>query len=247
MKHTLFGATLLTTLVLGLLPAGAGERRFAYTYDSTTLSAGELEYEQWFTFKDYDTKNRFEFRHELEYGITDKLQVGAYLSDWRITKYDDGSSETEWRTAGFDVIYNLTHPGESFIGSALYGEVLIGPEKFALEGKLLLEKRLGRVVIGYNAILEAEWEGADYEEQVGVIENTFGVSYQINPSILIGFEGLHEIELAEWSDGRGVLYLGPNLSLRKNGFFVTAAGLFQTTEVSGEPDTQIRLLGGFHF
>ncbi len=241
-------AGIVAITILASSQLRAAERRFTYSYETTTSPAGSWEYEQWFTWKGYDDKNRFEFRHELEYGITDSLQLGLYLSDWRITDPDDGDSETEWRTAGAELIYSMTDPNKDWLGSALYGEFLIGPEKFALEGKLLLQKNFGPLALVYNAVIEAEWEGESYEEEIGVWENTIGLSYQFSPQFFLGFEGVHEVEFAEWSDAGGhVFSVGPNLSFRKGNFFTTVTALFQVSDVDGEPEQQVRMLMGFHF
>jgi hypothetical protein len=137
------------------------------------------------------------------------------------------------------------------LGSALYGEVLVGDEELVLEGKVLLQKNFGPFVAVYNLVIEAEWEGEDLgnlDESVGVWENTFGISYQVNPSFFIGVEALHEVEFEEWKHaGDHAFYVGPNLSFRKGGFFATFAGLFQATDVEGEPDTQVRMIAGFTF
>jgi hypothetical protein len=241
---------LVALALIAALPSGtkASERRFTYSYEATTMPKGLWEFEQWLTWKGYDDKDRLEFRHEIEYGLTDHLQVALYLSDWRLTKPDDGETEAEWRTAGAEVIYQLTDPTKDPIGSALYGEFKLGPEKFALEGKLLLQKNFGPLALVYNFVLEAEWEGADYEEEIGVIQNTAGISYQISPSFLIGAEALHEVEFEGWEDaGDNVLSVGPNISFRKGSFFTTVTGLFQVTDVDGEPEQQVRMLAGFHF
>lgn len=238
----------LALIVLAPAASNAAERRFTYSYETTTTPKGVWEFEQWATWKSYSNRDRFEFRHELEYGLRDDLQLGLYLSDWRLTNPDEGDTEVEWRTAGVELIYSMSDPTKDLIGSALYGEVLIGPEKFALEGKILLQKNFGPLALVYNFVLEAEWEGKDYEETVGVIENTAGISYQISPNFLIGAEAVHEVELAEWEDaGDNVISVGPNLSFRKGNFFTTITGLFQVTGVDGEPEQQVRMLAGFHF
>ena len=251
MKPTTTLLVLLIAVTLGSLTpfsTYAAERRFTYSYETTTTPKGVWEFEQWFTWKGYDDKDRFEFRHELEYGITDDLQMGLYLSDWRLTDPDEGETEVEWRTAGAELIYSMTDPTKDLIGSALYGEFLIGPEKFAMEGKLLLQKNFGPLTLVYNFVLEAEWEGENYDEEVGVIENTAGLSYQVSPSFLIGAEAVHEVEFEGWQDaGEHVVSVGPNFSFRKGSFFATVTGLFQVTDVDGEPENQVRLLAGFHF
>lgn len=231
--------------------SNATERRFSYSYETTTAPVGTWEYEQWMTWKHYDNKDRFDFRHELEYGITDRLQLGIYLADWRYEDKDGGDSKADYKSSGIELIYQLTDPNKSAFGSAIYGEVLVGDEKIELEGKLLLQKNIGPFVLVYNAVLEAEWEGDsldNLDESKAVLENTFGASYQINPSFFVGVEAVHEIEFAEWSEaGDHVLYAGPNISFRKGNFFTTVAGLFQVTDVDGEPESQLRVLAGINF
>lgn len=238
-------------LAMAASNATANERRFVYSNEATTSPKGLIEVEQWFTFKDYDSRQRYEFRTEVEYGVTDRFQLALYLSDWRHTNNDEGKDETEWRTAGLEAIYSLSDPNKDLLGSALYGEVLLGPEKFALEGKLLLQKNFGPLALVYNFVLEAEWEGeglSALDERVGVIENTLGVSYQVSPSFLVGAEAVHEVEFEDWEEaGDHVFYAGPNVSFRKNNFFATATTLFQLGDVQGEPDTQVRLIVGLHF
>ena len=240
---------LIGTVLFVSAPASqANDRRFTYSYETTTMPKGTWEFEPWFTFKHYSDKDRYEFRYELEYGVTDNLQLAAYLSDWRYTDSDTGKDVTEWRTAGLEAVYSLSNPNTDWIGSALYGEVLIGPEKFALEGKLLLQKNFGPLMLVYNAIIEAEWEGESYDERVGVWENTAGVSYAITPKVSVGVEALHEVEFEDWSEaGEHVFFAGPNISYRSKNFFTTLTGLVQVSDVDGEPESQVRLLIGFDF
>ena len=75
---------------------------------------------------------------------------------------------TKWEGSGFELIYNLTDPTKDFIGSALYGELLMNDTELELEAKLLLQKNLGPFALVYNAILEAEWEDG-YAKDVGVL------------------------------------------------------------------------------
>jgi hypothetical protein len=249
MKLKSFAAALLA---LGFVTtASATDRRFSYSYESTGMPKGAWEYEQWLTWKHYDNKDRLDFRHEIEYGITDTLTLDNYLADWRYENFDEGDDETDYKRSGFALRQMMTDPNKSWLGSALYGEVLVGDEELVLEGKLLLQKNFGPLIAVYNLIIEAEWEGedlGDLDESVGVWENTFGLSYQINPNLFVGVEALHEVEFEEWKDaGDHVFYVGPNISFRTGNFFATFAGLFQATDVDGEPDAQVRMIAGFTF
>ncbi len=228
----------------------AGDRKFTYSYDVTTSPKGHWEYEQWVTWKTYRSgtnKDRFDFRHELEIGLSDKLQLGIYLADWTLSRQGD-NTETEWKSSGAELIYNLSNPTTDLLGSAIYGEVKLGEELFVLEAKLLLQKNIGPWTFIANTIVEAEWEGSDYEEEIGVFEQTLGLSYDLSPSFSVGAEAKYELEYEGWSGSAdGALYVGPVASYRKKDFFVAGTVLFQATDIDSEPDVQTRLIFGFHF
>lgn len=243
----------LILMSVGWLAAGVGvamahPRRFAYSYDVLTMPKGGMEFEQWATWKHYEGRERFEFRSELEFGVTDHDQLSLYLSDWRHTENEGGPDETEWRTAGVSWVHNFTDPTTSPLGVATYVETLLGPEKFVVEGKLLVQKNIGPWSFVYNGVLEAEWEGGGYDEEIGVIENVAGISYQVAPSFSLGLEVLHEVEFEEWSDaGDHVVSLGPNVGYRAGDFSAVLAGLWQATDVVGEPDFQLRVIAAIDF
>jgi hypothetical protein len=248
-------AFLLLALVFFASPSHAYNRRYVYSYEAGGMPQGLFEFEPWFTYEQYSNGFAWEFRNELEYAVTDSLIVSAYLSDWSYSNIG-GDKETTWKTAGFETLYTLTDPTVDWLGSAVYTEVLIGPEKFALEAKLILHKNFGPLSLVYNGILEAEWEGPGYSERVGVLGNTIGASYQFNPKFFLGFEGTHEVELADWSQaGQHAVYMGPNVSFRTSGmnqpgkgsFFASLAALVQVTNIKDEPESQIRLIVGYFF
>ncbi len=230
----------------------AGERRFTFVYEATTMPAGHAEYEQWITFKTHKDADpdfdRIDFRHEIEFGVTDRLQVALYLSDWRYQDGDSVGTGADWRDAAVEIIYNLTDPVTEPFGLALYGELKLGDELVEIEGKLIVQKNIGKWVFAWNGTIEAEWEGPDLAEDKGKFEQTFGGSYQFSPKFLGGFELLHEIEYEDWSDwGEPVLYLGPNFSYRAGQWWTTITALTQVTDVDAEPDFQLRLIFGFDF
>lgn len=238
---------------LAATAADADNRKFTFVYEATTMPVGEAEYEQWVTWKtdkesdpDFD---RLDFRHELEFGVTDHLQLAFYLADWR---YQDGASvdndRAVYRDSAVEVIYNLTNPVEDLLGVALYGEFAGGDELLKLEGKLILQKDIGPWTFAYNAIIEAEWEGQDYQEDNGEFAQTFGISYSFSPELSAGFELLHEIEIEDWDESQDdVLYLGPNLAYRAKGWWATVTPLFLATDSDNEAKYQTRLIFGIFF
>lgn len=252
-------ARILTTaaaILASSLSATAIERRFTYTYETTTAPKGTVELENWVTWKHIGNPGSahtdlFQFRHELEFGLTDRLQLGLYLFDWQYNRRDDEGHKARWQHSGAELIYSLTNPTTDFIGSALYGEILVGEDSLELEGKLMLQKNFGPLRVAYNAIIEAEWEGdkfGSFEERNGEFAQTLGVSYDISKNFSVGAESLHEIEFPNWDKaGDSIVFAGPNASVRFGRGFVTATALFQVTNIEGEPDAQVRIITGFDF
>ncbi len=229
----------------------AGARRFTYIYEALTMPKGAVEYEQWVTWKtakendrDFD---RFDFRHEVEWGVTDNFQLALY-QDWRFEEAPGRPRRGDYRDTALEAIYNLTNPVTDPIGLSLYGEIKIGDQLLELEGKLILEKDFGPLVLAYNATLEAEWEGAHFQEDKGELIQEAGISYQFSPRFLMGLELRHEVPIPDWAGvrGKGVLFLGPNFSYRAEKWWATLTPLFQVSDVEDEPDFQMRLLVGFN-
>ena len=231
----------------------AGARRFTYVYEATTAAPGSVESENWITWgtspREERRFNSLDFRHEIELGLTDHLQMGIYLVDWGYRE-DPGVHEHGFRyqTSAIELIYNLTNPTTDLLGMALYGEVRGGPEELELESKVILQKNLGRFVIAYNGTLEAKWAGDHLEERGGELAQSLGVSYEVTPTFLLGAELLHEIDLPDWSEaGDSIVYGGPNLSYRRGNWWATVTPLVQLTNIASEVDVQTRLIFGFSF
>jgi len=254
MNARLWWITICATAVGSISPSRtqADERRFSFVYEATTIPAGALEYEQWLTWSTDPASDphfdRFDLRHELEIGLTSNLQMGLYLSDWRLQRGDTVDDGAEWRNVAVELKYKLTDPSTDAFGSALYGEIKIGDELAELEGKIILQKNIGKWVFAWNGTIEAEWEGEDFTENNGKFEQSLGASYQISPHLTTGVEMLHEVEYGDWSHwGDHSVYLGPNLSYRTADWWITATPLLQVTDVDSEPDLQVRVLFGFDF
>ena len=243
---------ILLSLFLAM-PAFAGSRRFSYVYEVTTMPPGDFEIENWVTWRTNKTDDhsfdRVDFRHEYEFGITEKLQAAIYVADWN---YHRGMSAGErgftLDGSALELIYNLTNPVADPIGLAVYQEFQGGYRRFESESKLLAQKNLGKFVVAYNATLEAEWEGEDLEERTGEFQQSLGLSYEISPRLLIGAEFIHELEYPEWGEAEpGRFFAGPNISVRHGSWWATMTALGQITREGGEPDLQVRTIFGFSF
>lgn len=253
-KHTVHNlvATLIVASTFSTLQnADASSRHFAYSYETTTMAAGALELETWVTWKtntaDDPDFERFDIRHEFEYGVTDKLQLSFYFADWSYEKNATSSGDAEFRDIAVEAIYNLTDPNTSPFGSAVYGEIKAGDDFIELEAKLLLQKNIGAWMFVYNVGAEIAWEDNYSTDQAEIIQ-TLGISYQINPSLSVGAEALHEIAVPDVeSIGNSGVFIGPNISWRNERFSIAVAGLWQLTDLGDEPDFQLRTIFSVDF
>lgn len=234
--------------------AHAGDRHFTFLYDATTESAGEVEVETWVTWGSHKASDssfdQIDFRHELEFGLTDHLQLGVYLANWN---YADGKSVegdgVNYESSGVELIYNFLDPTKDWLGLSVYGEYTGGPDVHKLEGKLLLQKNIDRWVLGYNAVIEGAWEqeNSDWETE-GEFQQAAGLSYEITPKFSVGAELLHKIDFPHWSEqGEHKVYAGPNFVYRAGNWWVGVTPMFQITSVETEPDFVTRLILGINF
>ena len=245
---------LLSTLLwFGVSRADAGSRRFTYVYEVTTSPPGDIEIENWVTWKTRKPEDhgfdQIEFRHELEFGITERFQMAIYVADWN---YHRGMSAGErgftLQGSAVELIYNFTNPVSDPIGLAAYQEFKAGYRLFESESKMLAQKNFGRFVVAYNATVEAEWEGEGLEEREGEFQQSLGLSYEVNPHLFFGAELLHEVAFPDWSETEPAkFFAGPNVSVRRGNCWATLTALSQITRERGEPDLQVRTVFGFTF
>jgi hypothetical protein len=243
-------ATIFTVFTATTI-SNASSRSTPWLYDTRTMPAGEVEYEQWVTWKT-DKKsdsnyNELRFRHEIEWGLTDTIQMAIYFADWRY-KETSTSTKTYFHDVAFETIFQIQAPTPDQLGLALYGEIKYGNDFVELEGKILIEKELDQFNFLYNFTLEAEWEGEHLDEDKGVIANAFAITYQHTPSFTIGLQAIWEIEFPEWQEQADhVVSIGPSVAWQSDGWWLTVSPLFQVTNVDSEPDLQVRLLFGIDF
>ena len=230
--------------ILAAFSAFGGVRHFTYLYEAPTSAPGSIELENWLTWR--GTTDQLDFRHELEFGVTDKFQVSVYLADW-FYKNDQAGSGFSYSDSAIELIYNLTNPVVDPVGLSIYGEIRAGDRLVELESKLIAQKNFGPLILAYNATLEAVWEGTDLAERKGEFSQALGASYEISPRISVGVELLHEFVFPEWRDAETIrnLFVGPNVSYRRGNWFVTVTALAQATGTTDEPDFQVRTVFGF--
>jgi len=245
------GLSILLLSILPMTPALAGARHFTYIYEAPTSAPGSFESENWVTSLGTTNPERSDqvaFRHEIEIGVTDRLQASIYLADW-FYENDPAHSGFTYSDSAIELIYNLTNPVIDPIGLSVYQEYKGGDRLFEWESKLIGQKNLGPLILAYNATLEAVWKGKGLSEREGEFQQAVGASYEISPRISVGLELLHEFIFPEWRDNEKIrnVFIGPNVSYRHQSWFVTVTALAQATNTPDEADFQLRTIFGFGF
>ena len=245
---------LITTLFLAAT-AAADPRPFTFSNDTYPMGKGDWEYEQWVTYRtskeDESDYQRFDFRHEFEFGLADNFDLAIYLPTWR---YEDSEEFSGTRFGSVDVegIVYLSNPVTDWVGIGIYAETKIGEDSLGFENKLLVQKDVGNWVFVYNLVLETELEGVfgeDENEVEGELKHTAGVSYAIAPGLFLGAEGIVESAYEDWSEYEGTtVYAGPAFSYQKSDrFWFTLTPTYQLTDNEDEADFNVRLIAAIQF
>ena len=222
--------SLLSLLLLALAPlaARANERHFTYSYETAVLPPGAREIEMWTTLRAGRDAGRyvaFEHRGEFELGLTDRLQTSLYLNFSTVSQeVVPGQLATSTR---FDSVSNewklkLMDPVADAVGLGLYGEVALGPEEAELELKLLLDKRVGPLLLVGNLVLENELEfELEETEPEFAAELTLGATWFFTPGFSAGVEVRSVNAFPEGEGWRhSALYAGPVVAYAQPGWWV---------------------------
>src|SRR3954469_20916029 len=235
--------------------ASADPRPFTFTYDTYPVGKGNIEYEQWVTWQTHKEDepgfSRFNFRHELEFGLADNFDLAVYLPNWY---YEDSDEKTgaKFDTISVEGIFYAMNPVTDPIGLGIYTEIAVGSHEIELENKLLLQKDIGNWTIAYNLILETEIEGVfggeEESEVEGVLRHALGVSYAIAPGWQLGAEVFAESVYEDWSHyEHTTAWAGPTIGYAAERWFITGTAAYQLTDTEDEPDWQLRVITGFSF
>src|SRR5207249_7036362 len=137
----------LCILILAFSPSVlfGGVRHFTFLYEAPTSARGSLELENWVTWQRITGPSRsdeVDFRHELEYGVTDKFQVSIYLADWFYENNRGGGGVTYSHSA-LEFTYNRTNPVHAPLGNTVFGKLKRGASVNVMETKLMTQKNYG--------------------------------------------------------------------------------------------------------
>ncbi len=222
-------------VLFAVTAAFADQRAYVWTYEYTTLKAGEAEFEQYFTISAPDRGSlrgatTTEFNLEFEVGMTDRFDFGLY-------QVFEQLPQNSLRYIGYKLRfrYRFTERGHYFMDPLLYLEYKGKPDFFrhAIEGKLILAKTAGNWNMALNPTWEYAKEGDDQELEW---EYSTGVNYQVGPLLWLGLETFGNADNQYW---------GPVIAHGVGDLWVALGSGFALKEApGGKPEFMMRLLIG---
>lgn len=249
-------AGLLTILIQA--PAQAGEGSFGWIYTLDLQPKGTLEFEQRLQLNQKQAGGKYDLwqaRTELEYGLTDDIQIAGYVNTsyvnanqnnadgttggWLVPGAGSGSySRSRVDGVSLEAIWRLSNPVIDPIGVGLYGEVTTGPVKDEIEARLLLQSNFldDRLVLASNiqlAIEKVKWDVEVGRESM--IDVLLGASYRVANNWTAGVEYRFHNDF----DGYGYNtqtqrghFFGPNVHYATKDWWFTAAWRYQPKGLS---------------
>lgn len=226
--HRFWPLAFMAVVLAGLLAplaARANERHFSYTYESAVLAPGEKEIEVWSTGRGgRDSRyTRLDERIEFEIGLVPGLQTSFYLNisaigeevGGELMKSTELSVSNEWK-------WRLSDASLDFVGFALYGEVTAGVDELELEGKLIIDKRIGRFLMAANFVAEQEWEfGVGQTAEELHLDGYLAASWFFTPRFAVGLEAWNANIIAQGVWEHSAIFLGPVVSYSGDGWWMT--------------------------
>lgn len=221
-------------LVLGAEPALA-DRPFPWTWTSATRAPGSAEAQLWTTVRSgrLTPWDSLELRAWLSAGVLRQVDVQAGLEtdvvlQRREQKAFDGRVSVLAR-------YRLLEPTD-VIGLALIARAGVGVASTVLEGRLVLDRALGDVLLAANSSFERTifW---DRREAIDTrFEHSLAVRLQVTTDVSVGFEGRarHALQAGQY---QGTAFsVGPTVSVSTKWLWVSVGAVAQIAADKADGD-----------
>ena len=222
--------------------ASAAERHFGFGYESAVLSPGLAQLEPWTTARAgrVDYYNRLEARLGFQLGLLRNLQAGLFWNASSTTadiQVDLAARMSRLSTTDFESLsaqlkYKFFDPTADAVGTALLLEGQAGPLLVGFEGRVIVDKQLGSLLLAFNLVggtVEQLEQRSRFSASFGA---TAGAGYFVTPNLVTCLEVRNENSYSSQLD-HSVLYLGPTISYASTRFWLTLAVQPQVVALKG--------------
>lgn len=239
-------------LAVFALSSQAGEGIFGWVYTLDLQPKGKAEFEQranW-NHQQNGEYNDVRMKSEIEYGLTDNIQLGGYINFQYVNAYqNDRFHETggalipesintsnryrnfRYDSASVEAIWRIMNPVTDSFGLGIYVEPEIGPNIKELEARLLLQKNLidDRLILAANLAFVTERDSVANKqnpEKASHFDLLLGASYRFASNWSAGFDYRYHNDFAGYfyqEVTQHAHFIGPNLHYANANWWATAA------------------------
>lgn len=234
----------------------AGESPFGWIYTADVHPQGTSEFEHKSFLQQGQSRGQYSYvqhKEEIEYGLTDKLQIAGYFNWSYANAFQNGIDGTtggpgvnqylapafdpysryrgtRFDSISFEAIYQVMNPLTDPFGLALYVEPSFGPLTRELEWRIILQKNFldDRLIVAMNILGQHEHniylDGT--VERASPLDLTFGVSYLFMPNWTVGLETRIHNEFTGYffnSPDHSAFFAGPVLHYATKEYWWTVA------------------------
>ena len=197
-----------------------------------------------------------QFQTEFEYGITNRLELGLYLTlapiPANLAQGQAVPTLTEGQGVKQRLRLRLFDEGVLPVDIGLYGELTENDHEFEIEAKIILQKRLGNLRVAANLVAEHEWYYAS-PQQDWVVDPSAGVTYQVTPVFQPGIDSWMWSEFTNQAtsgtpfNNKPNVYVGPAILLDFGKFWWSTGAYVRVTNVNHVLDPGVDAFGPFWF
>ena len=220
----------------------AQDRFFAHTYNSNVLPKGNIDLELWHTSRIGHNSGYFhamDQRMELEVGLGKNVQTAFYFNRYQSTFSNSLDELQHTNEIGFsnEWKWKLSDPSANALGTALYGEWGVKGDEIEWEGKLIMDKYVGKNLFAFNLVGELEQEiekengKFELEQEATPVELDFAYMRNFNQRFGAGIEVVNYNDIVKGNWNSSALFAGPTVNYRSDRWFVIANYLPQWTNL----------------
>ena len=223
-------------LVVALLSSTAfAERVFPFTWTSATQKKSTTDAELWLTMRTGRPTpfDQLEVRGWVSAGVARNVDVHFGLeTDFLLRRREQ--KELDGRISAL-ARYRFFEPDE-VLGVALLGRAGFGVASAVLEGRLVLDRKLGDVLVAANSSYERTvfWDRRDGIDTR--LEQDLGVRLQVTPDVTAGFEVRARTALKAGEYQGTAVYFGPSLSISTKAVWFSIGAVAQIMSDKAEGD-----------
>lgn len=273
------GGAIFCAVIATATESQADEHLFGWVRGAETLPGGHADAYQFFTLRTGKAAGRYEawdFDTEVEYGISDKFQIGVSVEQhyFDIDNVEELDNQNRYQFGGVELSakYRLLSPFKDKVGLALRLEVAylaqddvagIEQEEIDVAPEIILHKNFldDTLITHFNIGGKFAWgkkPAEEYDREL-TLQGGVGVAYRFAPNWFIGVEGhwRSEFPKADFHE-HSVIFVGPSLHYGAQKWWATLSYGYQVygqgideprngKTYAEEARNEVRLKVGFNF